>query len=167
MTEVTLEQELIEFCKVKPKATWGRQKLLEEVAKALDKMTENDFGKITDRGLQWFERAAKANKANLELPDFDALPEEETAPVKAKRTKPGRTTNDYKAVDGNTDKFGSMVGTKTHTVNNMLVAGATMKEIREATGANQYNHMKDLRERGHLIEKTEDGKFHLKHKDEA
>jgi len=49
------------------------------------------------------------------------------------------------------DKFGLRTGTNTHKAAALFAKGATMADVKKATGGNQYNILHWLKRQGHKI----------------
>lgn len=72
----------------------------------------------------------------------------------------------YDDVTGEKDRFGVIIGTKTHDAIKLYEKGTTSQEITEKVGGRHYNILRKLTEAGHLVERTADGIFTLTHKDD-
>lgn len=97
-----------------------------------------------------------------------------TEPAPLPRTKEmAAIKTRYDNVTGEKDRFGVMIGTKTHDAVLMYEKGATSKQIQEAlgegpakSGGRFYNVLKKLSMDGHLVERDGEGVFKLTHKDD-
>lgn len=67
-----LETELQKVTKLKQKG--DRQAYLREMAKSLDRMSDEDFDSLSDEAAHWYRKACDAAKAGDEIPDFEAAP---------------------------------------------------------------------------------------------
>jgi hypothetical protein len=106
-------------------------------------------------------REAQANKTGKSKPKKPT--KEELAAVKTR----------YDNLTGEKDRYGVIIGTKTHDAVLMYEKGATSKQIQEALGEGPtkaggrfYNILRKLNEEGHLVERFRDGTFKLIHKDD-
>jgi hypothetical protein len=107
----------------------------------------------------------KAGRPKAAKPKYD---DDEPLP-RPKNPPPTR----YDNVDGTKDRFGVMIGTKTHDAVKMYEKGCTTKEIQDALGEGPtkaggrfYNILKKLSREGHLVERDANGVFKLTHKDD-
>lgn len=112
----------------------------------------------------------------------EPVPDDDVPEVKAKKPrKPKRVENTTVTYAGNEiadligddgmglkDKFGIIIGTKSHKAVKMHDApeGATMKEVTAALGGTHGNILKAVAKRGHLVEKMGGGRYRVTHKDE-
>ena len=89
--------------------------------------------------------------------------------TKAKADKSKTAEKPKKATGGGKDKFGCVVGSKRAKAAEMFEKGATMKDVRDAFDGNAtfYNLLNKLKEAGHKVDRQEDGKLKLTHKDNA
>jgi hypothetical protein len=75
---VSLEKELIEAAKFKPMSQHDRQDHLAALARASNKLTDDQFDKLSDEAANWVSSAIKALNAKDEIEEFeDAEPESE------------------------------------------------------------------------------------------
>lgn len=238
----TIEQELTKTVKFKaPKGGFkDRQDELAALAKAVVKLSDDDFDELSNEAADWVNNAIKAINAKDTIKDFgddnndaedeaeaeeledeadaededeaedeeveDEAPEDEIdheaeeaaeaakaeknkkaakpkPPAKAaKATKPEEqekaapeksTKNRYEDLTGEKDRFGVIIGTKTHDAVLMYEKGATSKQIQDALGEGPekkggrfYNVLRRLSEEGHLVERSADGVFTLTHRDD-
>ena len=72
----------------------------------------------------------------------------------------------YDHLDGSIDRYGVLIGTKTHDAVRLYEKGTTSKELLEKAGGRFYNILRRLSEQGHLVERSPEGVFTLTHKDE-
>jgi len=133
----------------------------EEDAEESDDSPENSEATEEDEADPPEEKPAKAGKK--------ATKKETKKPEKAKPGKPGKEVKakgkEPTEADAELDKYGVMVGTKTHQVLMALEKGTTMKDLKDEFGATFYNKLKELAKAGHHVDK--DGStFRLIHKDE-
>lgn len=90
-------------------------------------------------------------------------------PAKAKKwgvKKPTRVPTPYDILTGEKDRYGIIVGTKTHDAVEMYERGTSAKEILQATGGRHYNILKKLEKDGHRVVKLAKHRFRLTHKDD-
>jgi hypothetical protein len=90
------------------------------------------------------------------------------APDKAARAAPVKKPQkpiDYTKLTGDRDKFGVVIGTKTHEAVKMYEKGATGAQIVDALGGRHYNILTKLTEQGHRVEKLDGGVWKLTHRD--
>lgn len=73
----------------------------------------------------------------------------------------------YSELSGEKDKFGIIDGTKTSQAVAMYEKGATTAEIRAALQGRYFNILRKLTADGHLVEKKENGKIYVIHKDDV
>jgi len=64
------------------------------------------------------------------------------------------------------DRFGIVIGTKTHEAAKMYEKGCTSTELREKLDGRFYNILKQLSDKGHRVERLPGGIFKLTHKDD-
>lgn len=77
------------------------------------------------------------------------------APRPAK--KPTHAPTGHEDITGEKDKFGIVIGTKTHKAALMYEQGATARQVEDALGGRHRNILKELAKRGHVISKEEGG----------
>jgi hypothetical protein len=88
-------------------------------------------------------------------------------PLKIVRAKRGPTTpTRYDDLTGEKDRFGVVIGTKTHEAVKMYEAGTTAKELYEKLEGRFYNILSKLQSDGHMVEKLAGGLWKLTHKDD-
>lgn len=75
--------------------------------------------------------------------------------------------HDYAKVSGEKDRFGVVVGTKTHKAVELYEKGCTAKDLAQQLGGRYYNILTKLQKEGHLVEKMEGGQWRLTHKDDT
>lgn len=80
--------------------------------------------------------------------------------------KPSKRQPDYNSLTGEKDRFGIVIGTKTHEAVKMYEKGATLRQITDEIGGRFYNILKKLAKDGHVIEKIEGGIWKVIHKDD-
>lgn len=68
--------------------------------------------------------------------------------------------------DKKRDRFGVIIGTKTHDVVALYEKGTTSAEIEEKIGGRHYNILRTLAKKGHRVAKMPGGGFKLTHKDD-
>jgi hypothetical protein len=108
-----------------------------------------------------------------EEPEPDAEPAKGPKPKKAKekikeKVKPKITKSpkDYLVITGDKDRFGVILGTKTHEAVKMYVKGTTQNQIVEALGSRYYNILGRLAQEGHRVEKLPGGVWKVTHRDD-
>ncbi len=74
---------------------------------------------------------------------------------------------DYTKLTGERDRYGVIKGTKTAEAVAMYETGASARDIDDKIGGRHYNVLKRLQTEGHRVEKFENGKFKLTHKDDV
>lgn len=88
---MSLEQELTKAAKYKPVSQHDRQDHLAALARAANKLTDDQFDKLSDKAANWVSAAIKALNAKDEIEDFeDAEPADEN---------PGEEGNEASAED--------------------------------------------------------------------
>lgn len=107
-------------------------------------------------------KKASGNKSKAKADDKAKGADTKAAKAKGEKAQ-------KKPAGSNKDKFGCVVGSRRAEAAKMFERGATMGEVREHFGGNLtfYNLLNKLRDAGHHVEKTEDKKIKLTHKDEA
>ena len=116
-------------------------------------------------------KPAKAKKVKKEI-EY----EEEPLTVKEveKLAKEKGIKTRYDDLTGEKDRFGVIIGTKTHDAVLMYEKGATSRQIQDALGEGPtkaggrfYNILKTLDKAGHKVERSKDGIFKLTHRDDV
>jgi hypothetical protein len=117
-----------------------------------------------------FEEATQAAKKAEKKPGKDEKPKRKRRPTKEELSA---VKTRYDNLTGEKDRYGVIIGTKTHDAVLMYEKGATSKQIQEALGEGPtkaggrfYNILRKLNEEGHLVERFRDGTFKLTHKDD-
>lgn len=104
-------------------------------------------------------------------PDPQAKPAKKVAKKKSKEAqkKPSeRSRPVYENLSGDKDRYGVIIGTRTHKAIQMYEEGCTAKEIMDELGGRFYNILRKLKEEGHRVEKDTDSKvWRLTHKDDV
>lgn len=72
----------------------------------------------------------------------------------------------YDDVTGEMDRYGVLIGTKTHDAILLYEKGTTSKGLTDALGGRFYNILRRLSEQGHLVERSPEGVFTLTHRDD-
>jgi len=105
--------------------------------------------------------------------DEDEADEEEVKTAKKSKAKPksGRKPVEdpgkrYPKITGEKDRYGIIMGTKTHDAVLLYEKGASSKDILGALNGRYYNILRKLAEEGHKVEKLPEGVFKLTHKDD-
>lgn len=101
-----------------------------------------------------------------------APPEPATALIPAKRKKwevkgPTRIPTPYDILTGDKDRYGIIVGTKTHDAVLMYERGTSAKELLQALGGRHYNILNRLRKEGHKIVRLPKHRFKIYHRDDV
>jgi hypothetical protein len=116
------------------------------------------------------EQAKQAAKKAEKKPGKDEKPKRKRRPTKEELSA---VKTRYDNLTGEKDRYGVIIGTKTHDAVLMYEKGATSKQIQEALGEGPtkaggrfYNILRKLNEEGHLVERFRDGTFKLIHKDD-
>jgi hypothetical protein len=74
---------------------------------------------------------------------------------------------DYSGVDAaKKDRFGVVIGTKTHDAIKMYEVGCTSTEIKKELDGRFYNILKVMEDKGHRVERFPGGKFKLTHRED-
>lgn len=210
-----IETEIAEATKFKPpKGGYpNRQDHLAALARASNKLTDDEFDELSDDAANWLSTAIKALNARAEIEDFEDAENTEAAeetdeeaeepeaasgaaleaeaeaeneaeeaaqetkatkPKKgakkaAKESKPVRPKQDlsrYDKISGERDRYGVMIGTKTHDAVLMYEKGVTGAQIFEKLQGRFFNILRDLGKKGHRVEKLPGGIFKLTHQDD-
>lgn len=187
----SIEEELCDICKVKKDKYPNRQDLLAAILKAIDKLPEVDYDRMTEDAYQWQKQATRHFNHRISLPDFPDVSTEEvngeplqatledikeagqdvtdsgTAPksTPSKRQLPTRRVPDYENLTGEKDKFGITIGTNTHEAVKMYERGCTARDVEQALGGRYRNVLRKLADEGHLVEKLGSGVYRVTHKD--
>lgn len=117
------------------------------------------------------EAAPTANPEPTEPPKPVPM-EPATALIPAKRKKwevkgPTRMPTPYDILTGDKDRYGVIVGTKTHDAILMYERGTSAKEILQALGGRHYNILNRLRREGHKVVKLPKHRFKVYHRDDV
>ena len=105
-------------------------------------------------------------------PPTEPLPTDPPAalvPIKAKKwgvKKPTRAPTPYDILTGEKDRYGIIVGTKTHDAVVMYERGASAKEILQALGGRHYNILRKLKKDGHRVVRLTKHRFKVTHKED-
>jgi hypothetical protein len=192
-----IENELIEATKFRtpPGGYSARQDHLGGLARAANKLTDDQFDELTDDAANWVSSAIKALNGKAEIPEFDDYKaaeeagseiEEEGAETKTARSKTPKkkdaqeviakpsklkpsgkkqkvSETRYDNLTGERNRYGIIVGTKTHEAILLYEEGITSAGIKEKLGGRFYNILKTLEEKGHRVERLPGGVFKLTH----
>lgn len=176
-----VEAELRKVSKVKDKKYKDRQDELAALLIAIDRnVSEEDYDLLSDEAVKWHHDAVAAADTRQPIPDFpdmqpgdeppaeEASPEEAAPQVPEREKKPSeRNQPDYSKLDGSRDRYGLVIGTKTHMAVQMYEKGCTTKEIHDELGGRFYNILKKMVNDGHNVFKDEETKvWKLTHKDD-
>lgn len=113
--------------------------------------------------------ATAASAPELPAPADASQTAEALIPAKAKKwgvKKPTRVPTPYDILTGEKDRYGIIVGTKTHDAVLMYERGTSAKEILEATGGRHYNILRKLKKEGHKITRLPKHRFKVTHKND-
>jgi hypothetical protein len=110
--------------------------------------------------------AAEPDEADGEAEEAKA-PKAKSEKAPAKKAKGPKRSIDYSTLTGDKDRYGIIIGTKTHEVVKMYEKGATAAVIQDELGGRHYNILRKLIKDGHKVEKMGDGVWKLTHKDEV
>jgi len=206
-----IETEIAKATKFKPpKGGYpNRQDHLAALARASNKLTDDEFDELSDDAANWLSTAIKALNARAEIEDFEDVEEaeetdEETeeseatpeadakaeaeneaeeaaqeakttkpkkgakkAPKEPKPVRPKQDLSRYDKISGERDRYGVMIGTKTHDAVLMYEKGVTGAQIFEKLQGRFFNILRDLGKKGHRVEKLPGGIFKLTHQDDV
>lgn len=132
----------------------------EDDAKVLQTHAEEAVAEDENEAAEAAAEAPKPKKAKAKKAKAKKLKPNEIPKV----LLPGETR--YQFLDGTKDKFGIIIGTKTHDAALMYEKGATCKEVSIALGGQHRNILKTCEARGHRVEHLGDGRKVLTCKDE-
>lgn len=83
--------------------------------------------------------------------------------TKKEKSPPSR----YDTISGIKDRFGVVVGTKTHDAVLMYERGTTVRELAATIGGKHYNILNRLKKLGHTVVPRPEGGFKLTHRDDV
>jgi hypothetical protein len=73
----------------------------------------------------------------------------------------------YDDLTGEMDRYGVIIGTKTHDALKLYEKGVTAKELLAKLGGRFYNILRKVSQNGHLVERSPEGIFTVVHKDDV
>lgn len=99
-----------------------------------------------------------------------AAPKQEVPPPKRKnkpsKEEQAKIKTRYDDLTGEKDRYGIIIGTKTHDAVLMYERGTTSRELKERLGGRFYNILDKLEKAGHRVERSGIGTFTVVHKDD-